>query len=160
MGLPSLAATERLAAALAAVARAGDVIALSGPIGAGKTAFARAFIRAATGDPALTVASPTFTLVQVYDQAEPPIWHVDAYRLETEAEAEELGLDDAFASAISLIEWPERIAALLPRDCLWLGFAAVDEAGADAAPDSARQLTWRAGQRWTERWAKIVADAK
>lgn len=105
--LDSLAATERLAARLAHVARAGDVIGLSGELGAGKTTFARAFIRARLGP--VEVPSPTFTLVQVYEGADVAIWHFDLYRIEDPSEALELGIEEAFAAAISLIEWPERL---------------------------------------------------
>jgi tRNA threonylcarbamoyladenosine biosynthesis protein TsaE len=126
--LADLAATAVLAVALAARARGGDVIALHGPLGAGKTAFARAFITAraaaagqadALGD----VPSPTFTLVQTYDMADPAIWHFDLYRLDKPDDALELGIDEAFADAISLIEWPERLGPYLPRRALHLHLA-------------------------------------
>ncbi len=112
-----MAATERLAAALANVAVMGDVIALRGDLGAGKTAFARAFIRAAGDAQGLTideVPSPTFTIVQLYDELTPPIWHVDLYRLEHVNETIELGLEEGFETAISLIEWPDRLGNELP----------------------------------------------
>jgi tRNA threonylcarbamoyladenosine biosynthesis protein TsaE len=109
------AATARLAAEVAARARAGDVIALAGPLGAGKTAFARAFIRALGGTE--EVPSPTFTLVQTYPLTA-TVWHFDLFRLEAPAEAWELGIEEAFADGISLIEWPERLGALLPEDRL------------------------------------------
>jgi len=116
-----MAATERLATALADVAARGDVIALRGDLGAGKTAFARAFIRAAgdaQGIPIDEVPSPTFTIVQLYDEIDPPIWHVDLYRLEHVNETIELGLEEGFESAISLIEWPDRLGAELPPERL------------------------------------------
>ena len=119
LALSDLAATEALARRLAAVGRVGDVIALSGGLGAGKTAFARAFIRArAGGEPALEVPSPTFTLVQVYELPGAPVWHFDLYRLVDPEEAWELGLEEALAEAITLIEWPERLASLLPVERL------------------------------------------
>jgi len=121
--LADLAATEALAAALAARAARGDVIALHGPLGAGKTAFARAFIMAKMGDAVGDVPSPTFTLAQVYDMAEPAIWHFDLYRLETPDDALELGIEEAFADAIALVEWPERLGAYLPRRALHLHLA-------------------------------------
>jgi tRNA threonylcarbamoyl adenosine modification protein YjeE len=123
--LDSPAATERLAARIASRAAARDVIALWGNLGAGKTAFARAFIRARAGDPAIEVPSPTFTLVQTYD-LQPPVWHFDLYRLISEDDVWELGIEEALADAISLIEWPERLGALLPDSRLDVGFASAD----------------------------------
>jgi len=113
--LPDEKATGALAARVAKLAAPGDVIALSGPLGAGKTVFARAFIRArARGVEIGDVPSPTFTLVQCYELPGGTVWHFDCYRLRREDEAWELGIEDAFAEGISLIEWPDRIAALLP----------------------------------------------
>ncbi len=106
------AATAALAARIAALARPGDVIALKGELGAGKTSFARAFIRARGGHEA--VPSPTFTLVQVYELADGTIWHIDAYRLRDPEEAWELDIEDAFRDGVSLIEWPERLGPLVP----------------------------------------------
>ena len=117
LDLPDEAATEALARRLAAVVRPGDVIALWGGLGAGKTAFARAFIRAA-GNPAEDVPSPTFTLVQTYGLAAGPCWHFDLYRLQSPDEVWELGIEDAFGQGIVLIEWPERLGSLLPADRL------------------------------------------
>ena len=89
------------------------MIALKGELGAGKTSFARAFIRARGGDDD-EVPSPTFTLVQIYELPGATIWHFDLYRLRDPEEAWELGIEDAFRDGISLIEWPERLGALLP----------------------------------------------
>ena len=111
--LPDEGSTAALAARIAALARPGDIIALRGDLGAGKTSFARAFIRAC-GDAREEVPSPTFTLVQIYETGSGTIWHFDLYRLKTADEAWELGIEDAFASGISLIEWPERLGPLLP----------------------------------------------
>jgi tRNA threonylcarbamoyladenosine biosynthesis protein TsaE len=105
--------TVALGAALAADARRGDVIALRGPLGAGKTTLARGFIQKIVGT-AEEVVSPTFTLVQVYDTADVPIWHFDLYRLDNPEDAWELGFEEALATGISVIEWPERLGALLP----------------------------------------------
>ena len=116
LDLPDEAATAALAARIAAVAAPGDVIALSGELGAGKTSFARAFIRARGG--AGAVPSPTFILAQLYELPSGPVWHFDFYRLKRPEEAWELGLEDAFADGVSLIEWPERAAAVLPADRL------------------------------------------
>ena len=97
-------------------------IVVEGPIGAGKTHFARALIRARLGR-AEDVPSPTFTLVQTYGAA-PEIWHADLYRLSHPDEAIELGLEDAFDEAICLIEWPERLGDLTPAKALTLRFEA------------------------------------
>jgi len=115
--LAGLKATHELAQCLARVAKAGDVIALSGDLGAGKTEFARAFIRTLT-DPDEDVPSPTFTLVQTYEGDGPEIWHFDLYRLEHPEDVFELGIEEALHDAISLIEWPDRMGSYIPRDRL------------------------------------------
>jgi tRNA threonylcarbamoyladenosine biosynthesis protein TsaE len=114
--LPDPAATEALGAELAALARPGDTICLIGDLGAGKTALARGFIHARLG--AVEVTSPTFTLMQLYGSGEDEIWHVDLYRIEETGELRELGLEEAMEETICLIEWPERLGALLPPDRL------------------------------------------
>jgi len=114
---PDEAATAAIARSIAAKARPGDVILLAGPLGAGKTAFARAFIRAFLNDPTLEIPSPTFTLVQTYDSATGDIWHFDLWRLETAAALEDLAWDEA-ATGIAVVEWPERLGALAPPDAL------------------------------------------
>ena len=123
--LPDPAATDRLAAALARRARIGDVIALAGDLGAGKTSFARAFIAARGGTE--EVPSPTFALVQTYELPDGPVWHFDLYRLARPDDALELGIDDAFAEGISLTEWPDRLGALLPARRLALTLAFVED---------------------------------
>jgi tRNA threonylcarbamoyladenosine biosynthesis protein TsaE len=120
--LPDEKATSDLGARLAGLLRAGDVVLLSGPIGSGKSTLARAVIRRRLGR-AEDVPSPTFTLVQVYDADGVEIWHADLYRLTHPDEVAELGLDDAFQTAISLVEWPDRLGRHLPPDALWIGFA-------------------------------------
>jgi tRNA threonylcarbamoyladenosine biosynthesis protein TsaE len=121
LSLPDLAATERFAAGIAAVVRAGDAILLSGPLGAGKTAFARAFLRAAAEDPALEVPSPSFTLVQSYDTHRGTVHHFDLWRLGGPDALAELGWEDA-RDDIVLVEWPDRLGALTPPDALRLDF--------------------------------------
>jgi tRNA threonylcarbamoyladenosine biosynthesis protein TsaE len=111
------AATAALAARLARLARPGDVIALSGPLGSGKTAFARAFIHARMGG-AEEVPSPTFTLVQTYDVGDATVYHFDLFRLTHADETVELGIEEAFAEGIVLIEWPDRLDGRLPPDRL------------------------------------------
>lgn len=142
------AATARFARRLAGLCRRGDVVALSGTLGAGKTVLARAFIRARAGDPALVVPSPTFTLVQPYELADGAVWHVDAYRLAGAEEAVELGLDEAFDTAITLIEWPENIAALVPATALRLR---LDE----GATENARRVAISASEAWADRLAAL-----
>ncbi len=131
MVLTDETATRALAVRLAAAARAGDVFGLSGPLGAGKTTFARAFIAARAvlaGVEIDDIPSPTFTLVQSYDfpgdpVETPTVYHIDLYRTENPDEAIELGLEDAFAAGISLVEWPERLGAHLPRNRIDVRFA-------------------------------------
>jgi tRNA threonylcarbamoyladenosine biosynthesis protein TsaE len=115
--LPDLAATEALAASVAARARPGDAILLQGPLGAGKSAFARAFLRAASGDAALEVPSPTFTLVQSYATRLGPVHHFDLWRLNGPGAVVELGWDE-LSRDIVLVEWPDRLGDLVPEDAL------------------------------------------
>lgn len=117
-----------LALRIAPLLRSGDVVTLRGDLGAGKTALARAIIRHLAGDPAEEVPSPTFTLVQTYDHLSPPVWHFDLYRLTDPGEVVELGWEEARA-ACALVEWPERLGPLLPRDRLEVEMTL---AGADA----------------------------
>jgi len=120
--LPDLAATEALAAAVAARARPGDAILLEGPLGAGKSAFARAFLRAAARDPGLEVPSPTFTLVQTYDLPAGPAHHFDLWRLDGPAGLAELGWEEA-RDGIVLVEWPDRLGPLRPAEALTVALA-------------------------------------
>lgn len=143
LALADEAATRSLAEGLASRARAGDVLALAGDLGAGKTAFARAFIRRLT-DPEEDVPSPTFTLAQIYDTETARIWHFDLYRLEKPDDAFELGIEEAFADGISLIEWPDRLGGLLPRDHLTLHIAA-------GAEPTARTITFEGPAAWRDR---------
>ncbi len=124
--LSDLQATEALAAALAARVRRGDAILLSGPLGAGKSAFARAFLRALTAEPGLEVPSPTFTLVQSYDTPRGPVHHFDLWRLTDSTAMEELGWDDA-TDDIVLVEWPDRLGPLTPARALVLTLRATGE---------------------------------
>ncbi|EME70378.1 ATPase or kinase [Paramagnetospirillum caucaseum] len=112
--LPAETDTIRLGRRLAALVRPGDVIALAGTLGTGKSTLARALIRALT-DAEEEVPSPTFTLVQQYESAAGLVWHFDLYRLEKPDDALELDIEEAFADGISLIEWPDRLGPHLPR---------------------------------------------
>ena len=121
--LAGVGATAALAGEIAALVRPGDVIALAGGLGCGKTTFARAFIRTLAtlngeGDPDEEVPSPTFTMVQIYERRPAPIWHFDLYRVERPEESYELGIEEAFESAISLVEWPQNLGRLLPAERL------------------------------------------
>lgn len=115
------AATARLGAWLSDHLSGGDCVLLSGPIGAGKSHLARAFIRARLGRME-DVPSPSFTLVQTYD-ADVEIWHADLYRLSHPDDLLELGLDDAFSCAICLIEWPDRLGNLAPKTAIRIDLA-------------------------------------
>ena len=121
--LPDEAATERLGVALARRLRPRDVVALQGGLGVGKTTLARAILRAASGDPALIVPSPTFTLVEIYDTPAGVFWHFDLYRLEEPEQVFELGWEEARADGMALVEWAERLGALLPRERLTVTLA-------------------------------------
>lgn len=125
--LDSLQKTTLLAARFSTVLKAGDCLLIEGDIGSGKTAFCRALIQARLGFQE-DVPSPTFTLVQTYDANDVTIWHCDLYRLTDPDEALELGLDEAFESAICLIEWPDRLGDLAPKSASHLTFSAHDEA--------------------------------
>src|SRR5690625_1099198 len=107
-------ATDAIGRALAPVLRVGDLVALRGTLGAGKSHLARAIIRARLGDPEAEIASPTYTLVNIYGTAEGEIWHADLYRVDGE-EIAEIGLADALDHALLLVEWPERWADLPER---------------------------------------------
>lgn len=147
MILADAAATEVAGAALAPLLRAGDVVALFGDLGAGKTTFARGLL-AALGL-AEEAPSPTFAIVQAYAPPEVrlPIAHVDLYRLDQAEEAEELGLDDMLEDGALLIEWPERLGDRLWPSALRLHLA-VDPAGG-------RRLTWHRPAAWECRWPPI-----
>lgn len=140
-------ATARLAAALAPLLRLGDVVALRGELGTGKTTLARALIRALTGSDE-DVPSPTFTLVQTYAAAGFDIWHFDLYRLERPEDAVELGIEDAMAEGVTLIEWPERLGPWLPDHCLDIRLAYADG-------ETARSASLSGGGDWPERLREL-----
>ena len=134
-------ATAAAGAALARAARPGDVIAPSGPLGVGKTALARGFI-AALGHEG-EVPSPSFTIVQPYEDVNPPVWHVDLYRIEDLSEIEELGLDSA-ADAVLIVEWPERAGDGVWPEALRLSL--------DFGKKDERILTAKVPPSWEGRW--------
>ena len=138
--MPNEAATLALAKWLAGFARPGDFIALAGDLGAGKTTFARAFLRALLGDPELEAPSPTFTLMQVYEGPEFPVVHADFYRLRGAEELAELGWDEVVEGAVTLAEWPNRAAEALPPDRLEIEFVFDLAHGADFRRADVRAL--------------------
>lgn len=107
--------TQNTAQELAAQLKAGDVLALHGNLGMGKSVFARALIRTLIHDKTADIPSPTFTLVQIYENEIAPIYHFDCYRLEDPEEIYEIGWEEALDGGISIIEWPSRIEPFLPR---------------------------------------------
>ncbi|MGV6803201.1 MAG: tRNA (adenosine(37)-N6)-threonylcarbamoyltransferase complex ATPase subunit type 1 TsaE [Ruegeria sp.] len=140
--------TAKLAGSLSSRLGPGDVILLDGPIGSGKTHFARSVIQSAMTEPE-DVPSPTFTLVQIYNGNASEIWHTDLYRLTSPDEIEELGLTDAFESEICLVEWPDRLGPLLPTSALLVRFQTV------AANENARHLTLT----WSDpKWAQKLEN--
>lgn len=144
------AETARAAAALAPLLRPGDVIALDGDLGAGKTAFARALINALPGEPE-DVPSPTFTLVQTYRRRNLEVWHFDLYRIEDPDEALELGIEDAFHDAVSLIEWPDRLGPYLPRRRLRVTLS-------NGASETARTIELSGDTPWAERLGGLARE--
>ena len=139
------AGLRAIGARLATLLRAGDVIALSGDLGAGKTTLARAILRALGH--AGEVPSPSFTLVQTYPDLAPPVAHADLYRLESPREADALGLDDWLADGALLLEWPERLEGEIWPERLWLRL--------DGAGGATRRLTWDAPAAWEGRWPPL-----
>lgn len=141
MILADEAATAELGRRLAGSLRSGDVITLSGPLGVGKTALARAIIRSLGHDS--EVPSPSFAIVQPYEDVDPAVWHVDLYRIEASGELDELGLDSASGAAL-LVEWPERVGGELWVHALRLTL--------DFAQGGARRLTAHVPPSWQQRW--------
>lgn len=148
--LPDLAATERLAARIAALARPGEAVLLSGPLGAGKSAFARAFVRSWVGDPTAEVPSPTFTLIQPYDGPRGAVWHCDLYRLGDPDELQELGIDEGLAEAVMLVEWPDRLGSRVPADRLELRLEMCEQT------EGARRVALDAFGEWTTRMESVA----
>ena len=142
MILSDEAATAAVAAALAAVVRPGDVIALSGGLGAGKTTLVRHLLTALghRGD----VPSPSFAIVQPYDDLTPPVWHADLYRIEDPADLAEIGLDSAGDEALLVVEWPERAGPRAWPDALRLTL--------DITGPEQRRLTAQVPAAWEGRW--------
>lgn len=136
---PAMAA---VGAALAAVLKAGDVVTLSGPLGAGKTTLVRGVLTALGHEG--EVPSPTFAIVQPYDATSLPLAHADLYRIENPLELEEIGLDDSLLDGALLVEWPERADAAAWPQALRLSLQPL--------PDGRRALTWVVPKSWEGRW--------
>jgi hypothetical protein len=151
--LPNELATVRFAADIACALEPGDVVTLSGDLGAGKTTFARALIRCLAGNQAIEVPSPTFTLLQNYDLPRFPLVHADLYRLSGAAELTELGLDDLSDKTVVLIEWADRAAGYLPPDRLDIAFTLAPKAGAEVR--EVRYTGYGAFAIRTERFGKL-----
>src|SRR5579872_3721748 len=130
--LPNEQATARLARDIAGALEPGDLVTLSGDLGAGKTTFARALIRFLAGDDAIDVPSPTFTLIQNYELPRFPLVHADFYRLSGAAELAELGFDDLPLGTVVLLEWPDRAAGFLPPDRFDITFTLAPQLGLEA----------------------------
>ena len=141
---------ERLAHLLAPLAQPGDFIALEGELGAGKSVFARAFIRTIMGQNELDVPSPTYNLVQTYAPPAPlpEIWHVDLYRLEKPEDLIELGLEDAGRDAVLLVEWPDRLARQVPSDILKVAITR-------GPNENLRHVELTPGASWKDKIGKI-----
>jgi tRNA threonylcarbamoyladenosine biosynthesis protein TsaE len=141
MNLPDEQATAALGKGLAALLRPGDVVTLSGPLGVGKTCLARSILSALglEGE----APSPSFAIVQPYEELDPPVWHVDLYRVEDRSELYELGLDAA-SDSVLIVEWPERAGKGAFPDALRLSLA--------FAEGHARNLTAELPPSWERRW--------
>lgn len=144
MNLADEQATEALGAAIAARLQPGDVVNLSGPLGVGKTALARGLL-AALGHVG-EVPSPSFAIVQPYEELEPPVWHVDLFRIDDVGELDELGLDAA-AEGVLLIEWPEKAGGLAWPQALGLTL--------EFGERGARRLTAKVPPSWQTRWPPL-----
>lgn len=144
---PDPEATARAARALAATLWPGDAVLLAGDVGAGKTHFARAAIRSMTPRRE-QVPSPSYTLVQTYQGRTGEIWHADLYRLGDASELVELGLEEAFETAVVFVEWPERLGGLAPPPALRIDFAA------PAEETRALSFSWE-HRKWPEKLLRV-----
>ena len=143
--VPSLAATAILAGEVADLLRPGDIMALGGTLGAGKTAFARALVRHLAQEE-IDVPSPTYNLLLTYDFDDFCLYHYDLYRLETPEEAFELDIDEAFDTGVSLIEWPDRLSKYLPA-----GHLLIEITSEEGASEEARIIRFYGNASWKQR---------
>ncbi|SIQ88925.1 tRNA (adenosine(37)-N6)-threonylcarbamoyltransferase complex ATPase subunit type 1 TsaE [Bosea sp. TND4EK4] len=153
LALADEAATIRLAADIAAIVRPGDIVALSGHLGAGKSFFARAMLRELADDPALDAPSPTFTLVQSYDTPRGPVLHADLYRVRSPDELDDIGLIEDIEQAVLLVEWPDRAGSRLAAG---RRLDIVLEVDPDR-PETGRIVDLAGGVLWKQRLAIAVA---
>ena len=137
------AATVRLGRALARVLKSGDVLGFQGDLGSGKTVLVRSLVRCALNSEHEDVPSPTFTLVQVYEAPSVHYWHFDLYRLQHPSDALELGLEDALAEGISLIEWPQRLGTWFPDSGLTVHLS--------LEPSGGRSVRFSGNDMWARR---------
>lgn len=144
-------ATEQFAYLLAGYLENGDTLLLSGPVGAGKSHFARTIIKPLLAEDE-DIPSPTFTLVQTYQGKTDDIWHADLYRLSDTLEVEELGLTDAFSEAICIVEWPDRLGSLAPSDALRIAFSMTEN-----EHEREIQISWQAGS-WDRRLKTVLTE--
>ena len=142
--------TERIGRDIAGLAQVGDIIALSGDLGTGKTVLARAFIQALGGRE--EVPSPTFNLVQSYDLGWLMVHHLDLYRIENPEDVFELGIEELFATGVSLIEWPDRLGAQIPKDRLNFNLFHPKYL---AGSKTARRITIEGLGAWQSRFEKL-----
>ncbi|WP_300300322.1 tRNA (adenosine(37)-N6)-threonylcarbamoyltransferase complex ATPase subunit type 1 TsaE [Ferrovibrio sp.] len=150
--LPDEAATAALAATLAPLLRPGDALLLDGPLGAGKTSFARALIRSLCGA-GTEVPSPSFNIVLTYDAPQATLWHFDLYRIADPRELDELGLDEALQDGIVLIEWPDRLGSQPPAGALTLRLTPLE------TPPAARRADLIGDTAWAQRLSPLPVSA-
>lgn len=142
--------TQKFGRRLAPLLVPGDVLLLEGEIGAGKSFLARTIIRTRCGEE-IDVPSPTFTLVQAYDDGPVEIWHADLYRLTDPEEAMELGLADAFETAICLVEWPGQLGPYRPDTALTISLTATE---------TGHRAMLSGADDWRDRLKEVLADAR
>lgn len=156
--MTNLCDTQALAEEISSLLQAGDTLALEGDLGAGKSAFARALIRAYRSDPQTEVPSPTFTIVQSYEASgKPDIWHADLYRLSDPEELYELGLEEVRDDSVVIVEWPDRLDKVWRDAALTLKFEILPDI--DDMEELPRAITICAPPAWADRLSALRAKA-
>jgi tRNA threonylcarbamoyl adenosine modification protein YjeE len=150
--LDNINETQAFASMLARIAKTGDIITFSGDLGVGKTSFIQFFIKSLAGQE-IEVTSPTFNLLHIYKFNIGEVWHFDLYRLRDKKEIYELGIEDAFSYAISLIEWPEIINDILPKDRLEIKLSFGED-------ENSRSLSLKAYGNWKEKLLLGLASSE